>query len=185
MTASCLPVIREGGCTSPMPPGKGRHKAGFRCFSFAGQNKSNEDSAERFNGETTACARSAAPLNRASLFAPMGQSSLSFLLMLRISYGQKGHNSVMPFSPADKAMQKNISALPKGESGNSKVSFSPEGRRINRHTGCRRPVFLPAWRVPLSFLPRGLPSLSSPDTAAAKHWGKQPLPRAPCGYAPF
>ncbi len=42
---------------------------------FCTQKKSNENSAERFNGETTACARSVAPLYRASLFAPMGQSS--------------------------------------------------------------------------------------------------------------
>ena len=38
------------------------------------------ESAERLNGETTAYARSAAPLYRASLFVPMGQSSLPFLL---------------------------------------------------------------------------------------------------------
>ena len=45
------------------------------------------DLRKRFNGETTACARSAAPLNRGfpSLFVPTGQSSLPFLLMLRIS----------------------------------------------------------------------------------------------------
>ena len=51
------------------------------------------ESAERLNGETTACARHT-PLNRGfpSLFAPLGQSSLPFPLMLRISYGQKGHN---------------------------------------------------------------------------------------------
>ena len=69
------------------------HTPPFRCFSFAGQNKSNENSAEKFNGETTACARHT-PLNRGfpSLFAPLGQSSLPFLLMLRISYGQKEHN---------------------------------------------------------------------------------------------
>ena len=38
-----------------------------------------ENLRKKFNGETTACARHA-PLNRASLFAPMGQSSLPFLL---------------------------------------------------------------------------------------------------------
>ena len=44
---------------------------------FCKQKKSNEENCGKINGETTACARSAAPLNRASLFAPMGAKFLS------------------------------------------------------------------------------------------------------------
>ena len=87
-----LPSLRD---TSPFQ--KGRHKAGFR-YIFS-RKKCNEDSAENFNGETTACARSAAPLNRGfpSLFAPFGAKFPSFPAHAPHFVMAKSASQVTPF----------------------------------------------------------------------------------------
>ena len=89
-----LPSLRD---TSPFQ--KGRHKAGFR-YIFS-RKKCNEDSAENFNGETTACARSAAPLYRASLFAPFGAKFPSFPAHAPHFVRAKSASQVTPFLQID------------------------------------------------------------------------------------
>ena len=79
MQGNCRPLapLCKGSCQRQLT--EGLYEEVFVAFLLHTKQKQRV-LAENFNGETTACARSVAPPYRASLFVPMGQSSLPFLL---------------------------------------------------------------------------------------------------------